>query len=253
MKFGQIIKKSYPDLVISNRYEQWMKENSNPHYSPEALAFGVEQLRLQAHPRDRTGTFSASSVSTCMRKQQFTWLGMPQPEPTAHLGAIFQNGTFMHVRWQMAGLTEGFLTQAEVPVPEDNEMWLSGTMDGIAYDGSVVEFKSINTRGFTEVCAFGPKTAHLGQGATYLLATGREKVIFIYEDKNTQDYKEFVRTRDELPLKEVEERTADLWVSVEEKELYEPKSDCIDKVGYEYSQCPYKDRCLDIHNWEEAQ
>lgn len=252
MKFGSLIKTTRPDLIISNRYDAWMKENSNPTYSQEALDFGREQLMLQSKPRDRRGTFSASSLNTCQRRQQFTFLGMPELPPTPKTAAIFQNGTFMHIRWQMAGITEGFLKAAEVPVGE-NDLGLSGTMDAIAYEDSVVEFKSINTYGFGGIATFGPKEDHLAQGGTYVACTGAERVTFIYEDKNTQEYKEFVKTADELPIAEIWEQADRIQQMVIDKKLAEPLGSCIDQEGFRYNNCQFKDKCLAIRGWDEAE
>lgn len=252
MKFGQLMKSTRPNLVISNRYDTWMKDNGNPKYSEEALAFGMEQLTLQATPRDRRGTFSASSLNTCIRRQQFTFLGMPELPPTPRTAAIFQNGTFMHVRWQMAGLTEGFLSAAEVGVGK-NDLGLSGTIDGIAHEGSIVEFKSINTFGFTSVAQFGPKEDHLAQAGTYLACTGAENVSFIYEDKNTQEYREFTKTKDELPIKEIAEQADRIQTMTAGKKLAEPLESCIDQEGYRFTGCVYRDRCLAIRGWDQAE
>lgn len=249
MRFGQLITHTQPDLVISSRYDQWMKANANPRYSPSALAFFHSQIT--ALPRNRAGTISSSSMASCSRKQMFTFLGMPELPPTPKLAAIFQNGQFMHLRWQMAGLTEGFLTKAEVSVPA-NRFNLSGTIDAIACDGSITEFKSINSNGFREVQTFGPKQAHQYQLATYMLSTSVEVGRFIYENKDTQEYVEIPFTVSEEMSAEIELRADGLWDMVAERNLPEPLSKCIDREGYEYQGCPFRDRCLGIQNWKGA-
>src|SRR3954462_2316733 len=113
MKFSSLGKYQMDKgLVVSPRHEQWLQVNSDPIYSDEALAFGAKVLIDMGRPRDRRGTISASSAGSCRRKQQFTFLGLPELPPTPKLAQIFQNGTFMHIRWQMAGLTEGWLLAA---------------------------------------------------------------------------------------------------------------------------------------------
>lgn len=250
MKFGDLAKyKVGTDLVISARHDSWMEKNSNPVYSHQALAHASRELA--GKPRDRRGTISGSSLASCMRRQQFTFLGMPELPPTPRTAAIFHTGTFMHIRWQMAGLTEGWLISAEVPIPK-NLYRLSGTMDGIAYDQSIVELKSINSNGFRSVNSFGPKEGHLKQGATYALTTGAEKVIFIYEDKDTQEYKEFVRYAEDLPLMDVLETSAKLWDMIDARVLAEPLQDCMAGVGYMYQGCPFRDRCMKVKGWDDA-
>jgi len=253
VKFSQLAKyKTNTDLVISARHEAWMAENGNPVYSNKALAHAAEELRKQATPRDRRGTVSASSMGSCRRKQQFTFIGLPEAPYSTKTNAIFQNGTFMHIRWQMAGITEGWLSHAEIPVPQ-NVLRLSGTMDGIAYDGSIVEFKSINSNGFRSVLSFGPKEMHLYQGATYALCTPSvEKVIFLYEDKDTQEFKEIVKTRDDLPLGEAALSAQVTWDLIDRKELAEPLDACMAGEGYQFNGCPFRKQCLKIRSWEEA-
>jgi len=115
MKFSEVVKNNAPDLVVSRRHEEWLARNANPVYSDRALDFAAHQLAVL--PRVRKGTISASSLGGCKRKQQFEYIGMPQL-PMDTKGALkVQNGMFMHLRWQMAGLTEGWLLEAEEPVP----------------------------------------------------------------------------------------------------------------------------------------
>lgn len=251
MKFGEMIKHSRPQLVVSPRHEEWLRLNSNPVYSTKALRFGAKAMAAQANQRDRTHTFSASSLESCGRRQQFTFLGMPELPPSTKLAGIFQNGTFMHIRWQMAGLTEGWLKQAEVPIGE-NALNLSGTMDGVLYEDSVLELKSINTNGFNQVQTFGPKVGHIMQVCSYLIASDREKGVIIYEDKNTQEYSEHIVALDDQLAHEVTIRNEWLWEKTADRELIEPLDKCMAGEGYQYNGCPFRDRCLKIKKWEDV-
>ena len=252
MKFSELAKVHSQELIVSPRYEAWIKANSNPHFSDEALEFMHRALIDQRTPRDRRGSVSASSLGKCQRRQQFTFMGMPEMPYSAKTSSIFVNGTFMHLRWQMAGLTEGFLAQAEVPVPKDNAYRLSGTMDGVLHEGSILELKSTNSYGFSRVLLWGPLFGHEEQGATYLLATGAEKVVFVYENKDTQEFKEIVKHRDELPLETIIMAVERLWEAIDRKVLappldavYEPKQPC--------STCQFRDVCLTVETWDQAQ
>jgi hypothetical protein len=249
MRFAETIKLADPELVVSRRHEEWLALSDHPVYSHEALAFA--QRQLHAKDRLRQGTVSASSLGSCARAQQFIFLGMPKLQPEVQSLARMLNGSFMHLRWQMGGISAGWLHAVEVPVGT-NPLRLSGTMDGIVYDGSVLELKSINRNGFGRVQTFGPLVGHLFQMATYMLCTKRTKGVFIYECKDTQEYKEIVVNRDDLPMSEAERKAVALWDSIEKKVLYEPLDKCIDRQGYIYNSCPFRDRCLQIYTWEEA-
>jgi hypothetical protein len=239
-----------PDLVVSRRHEEWVTLNdAHPAYSEDALAFALGQLGKA--DRVRQGTVSASSLGGCAREQQFVFLGMKKLPPEAKAAMRMQNGTFMHLRWQMEGLSEGWLDRAEVPL-DTNPYKLSGTMDGLLYDGAILELKSINANGFSRIATFGPMLPHLFQMATYALCTGHTKGVFIYENKDTQEYKEIVVGPEDLPMLDVVDKAMALWSAIEGQELAEPLEKCIDREGWQYNSCPFRDRCLSIHRWEEA-
>lgn len=250
VRFGELLKTHKPSLIISQRYDAWMGKNSNPVYSHEALDFGRAQLFLQSTPRDRRGTVSSSSLKKCWRRQIFTFLGVPEQDYSAKTSAIFQNGTFMHIRWQMAGLTEGFLKSAEIGVGA-NEYRLSGTMDGIAYDDSVVEFKSTNSYSFSKVMAFGPIAGHEYQVATYCLVTGRDRGILVYESKDTQEFTEIVLDRADLPITEVKIAADKVWDHIDRKVLPAPL-DAVYENKQPCSSCQFRNVCLKLSSWVEA-
>lgn len=250
MRFGELLKLSKPDLVVSRRYDAWAIKNSNPTYSEEALAFGHEALALQATPRDRRGTFSASSLGKCKRRQQFTFIGMPEDPFTAKTSNILINGTFMHIRWQMAGITEGFFKKVEVPISE-NPWRLSGTIDAIAHDDTVVEIKSANNYAFRNAMQFGSLFGHEEQLATYMLLTDSEKGALLYENKDTQEYCEIVKRREELPTGKIEHDAEWLWDMTDKKKLFEPLDAVFDNKQ-PCSTCPFKSQCPEMRTWSQA-
>lgn len=249
MRFSETIKHVDPGLVISRRHEDWIVQNDHPVYNQHALELAAHELSKK--DRVRRGTLSASSLGECERYQQFVFMGMPKLPMDAKNAAKVQNGSFMHLRWQMEGLTAGWLAQAEVPVKSD-AYHLMGTMDGVNYDGSILELKSINSNGFSRVAAFGPLHPHLFQMATYMLCSAREKGVFLYENKDTQEYTEVVVDPDDLPMTEVLIKAEKMWESTQRKVLSEPLSDCMDKKGWKYNSCPFRDRCLFVYDWAEA-
>ena len=101
--------------------------------------------------------------------------------------------------------------------------------------------------------SFGPLAGHPFQVGTYALTTGAEKGVILYENKDTQDYKEFVFTRDELPLKEIEEVTESVWTHIGDKKLFDVLPECEMKEGYRYNGCPFRKQCLKIQTWEQAE
>jgi hypothetical protein len=237
--------------LVTPIHEEWLTHNTNPTYSLKAVSFLGDQLTHK--PRERKETFSASSIGRCRRAQQFSYLGVKPTSFTAKQVQILHNGMWMHLRWQMAGLTAGWLCEAEVLVP-DNAAGLKGTMDGVLWGThQVVEFKSINSHGFGIINSFGIDPVHNDQVHAYMYASDTDLAVVIYENKDTQDWKELLIERDEETVAEIVTRADELWIKTWSKELYEPKSKCIDKEGTEYTQCPFRKVCLDIHGKTEAE
>ena len=249
MKFGKLAELNNTGLVVTPKHEAWVRSVQEIVLSDEAITFTAEQLRAQANPRKREGSFSASSLGSCLRSQQFTFHGVEKPKIDSKSAGIFQNGTYMHLRWQAEGLTAHWLTAAEVPVPP-NPYQLSGTMDGTIEDDGVLELKSANDRSFSSMLAFGPTNKYKLQGAAYLLASNRRYVSFLIENKNTQEYMERVLTRNDLPLKEAEERAQTLWHAEDSQHLL-PVLDSVYEGKGECAWCPFKEKCLDYKSYED--
>lgn len=249
MKLSQLLQAHSDDLVISPRHEAWLAQNPNASYTDKAKAFMAEEIGKPQ--RVRTGSFSASSAGYCSRRRQFEFLGMPRRPYRNSLLQVFHNGTYVHLRWQMAGLSEGWMTQAEVPV-ENTDLLLKGTMDGLLYDFRGLEIKSINSNGFRNIMQYGPKREHQYQVAAYVLSGAPADWVFLYEDKDTNEYKEFVFTPDKDAMERVrveQEKLAEMTVS---HKLAEIKDDCWAKQGTEYIQCPFRDVCLGTKSWDHA-
>lgn len=244
MKMTQMIRDAA--LPITSRHEMWMSKNPNPQYSQEALDFARLALGHEVGGnRKRSTSYRASGTGGCKRKQQFSALGYKgEVDIDATLANIFATGNFLHLKWQMSGLTEGWLSQAEVPM-ELPEYDFGGTLDGILWDGSLFEFKSINSRGFSQVNEFGPKNDHVYQTHGYMLLGGFEQVSIVYEDKGTGDWREFRVERDDNLVEEIKQSLIDLNEMKEREELPEPLSQCIDKTGYQYRHCPFRNICLE--------
>ena len=248
MKFSETVKLSQPELVISKRHDAWLADDDR-RYSNLAISFAMSEFTKKA--RVRKGTVSASSLGECRRYQQFVYLGMPKLPFNAKNAMKMANGEMMHLRWQMDGLSEGWLADAEVPVYSE-QLGLRGTMDGITFDHRILELKSINANGFRRVHTFGPLVPHLFQMATYMLCTGKSRGVFIYECKDDQEYHEIPVEVSDVPLVEAKLRAEDMWGHINRRELFEPLGKCIDREGWQYHSCPFRDRCLEIKTWEEA-
>lgn len=241
------------DLPITVRHERWMLANVDPTYSEEAIAFSDDFLRGKVGGKraGRARRFRASGMGKCARKRVFERIGHPgiSEDYSSAMANVFATGNFMHRKWQMAGLTEGWLVAAEVPL-ENTEMDLGGTADGFIWDGSLFELKTINDRGYSWVTRQrDPNHEHKKQTAAYkLLKPELTKASIVYENKNTGEWREYrVEFTDEL-MQEVVDELDELRHAVEHKVLPEPLSKCQIKEGTEYRRCPFRETCLALYD-----
>lgn len=242
-----LIRAVQQDLPITVRHERWLGKNSNPVYSDEAVAFAKRALAGEFQQRKRM-MFRASGVGDCTRRRMFAALGMPEMKiQDTKLSNIFHTGNFLHLKWQMAGLTEGWLTKAEVALDKIH-LNFGGTLDGVLYDGTGFEFKTINSFGHLGTYR-DPKSQHIRQVHSYMYLGGLEKFSVIYENKDSGEWREMRVERDPALIKEIDKEIGDLNESYEKRKLPQVLPDCQRQEGAVYRNCPFKDRCLGIKNW----
>lgn len=242
------------DLPVTVRHETWMLANPDPVYSEAAIQFSDDFLRgkVGGKRENRALRFRASGMGKCGRRRIFTRINHPGAKEnlTSTQANVYATGNVMHRKWQMAGLTEGWLTAAEVPM-DSVEMDLAGTADGVIWDNSLLEFKTINERGFKWMTSHGEANEEhqLQVGAYKLLDPSLTAASVIYENKNTGDWRE-MRTHftDELMNKVVDELEL-LHHALETHVLPPPLPPCVKQEGTEYRRCPFRDTCLTIKIW----
>ena len=104
---------------------------------------------------------------------------------------VFDNGHAVHTRLQRYLKDMGILLDSEVEVwNEDYEIY--GHCDGVLQLGEMIgilEIKSINSKGFWKL--HSPKPEHLVQVHAYMFALGIHRGVLLYEDKDTQELKNF--------------------------------------------------------------
>jgi hypothetical protein len=248
MSLAKLIRAVQSELPITMRHETWMARNSDAKYSQRALDFAQRALsgEYQFRPRMR---FRSSGIGSCSRRRIFSAIGMRElPQQDGKLANIFHTGNFLHLKWQMAGLTEGWLKEAEV-VKDNPNVQFGGTLDGILHDGSGFEFKSINSNGAGWV-RDKPKDIHLRQVHGYMyLEPSIEKFSVVYENKDTGDWRELRVERDDKLIRQIDREVGELNEAWDNRKLPPVLPDCMQQTGTTYRQCPFRDRCLTIKKW----
>lgn len=128
----------YPDYYAP-RHLAWLLDQQP--WSAAALEHARKYLAGE-YAHERTLRFSPSAMgSECQREMLFSWIGAPKLPNTPQNEDKAESGTFEHLRWQMEGLTAGWLAEAEVWMHAE-ELRAGGSLDGIGDDGSLFELKN---------------------------------------------------------------------------------------------------------------
>lgn len=248
-----LIKAVNEEKPVTVRHESWLEKNADPTYSPEAIAFAAAELAgtENSDSGPKVKMFRASGMNGCMRQRIFQRSGMEQQTPpNARTANIFHTGNFIHLKWQMAGMSEGWLAQPEVAM-ECEDLQLRGHTDGILFDGSLLEIKSINSRGFDRVYKDGVKEDHKMQATAYLYMQDKKAISFIYENKDNQEWYEIRYMRNSKDEDEMLKQMKTLVQYWEDDRLPRILSSCERKEGTNYNYCPFKKECAALHAVED--
>lgn len=244
-KMGDLInavkQDSYLPPVITPLHNQWLAAGA--HYTEEAVEIITAQMRkdwLDGTVRsDGSGRVRPSMVGGCLRKQRMSYLGMPSRLPDVRSQAFFATGHFGHYKWQLSGLSAGWLKQIEVQIRTEYE--LAGSADGKCFDGSVFELKTTNTPNLTKVrSANYPLPGHELQTAGYADAFGTRFVSIIYEGREWLDFHEVrFEVTDELldKMRELCDVVTDMDTDIR------PLQVCLSGSGQTYTNCDFSAAC----------
>lgn len=150
--------------------------------------------------------FRASSCGSCSRSLAYQRLGF-KGEPIGARGLL----TFKHgdlVEQTLLSYSVGIYdTQREVRII-DGDLEISGHIDGLynwVYDGGaetvVIDFKSINTRGFARAEKGECDNKYKVQMNLYMYALNLQKAVLIYFNKDTSHLCEVIVYRDDELIK----------------------------------------------------
>ena len=247
------------DLLVTPRYEQYLSTHQNILVDEVVGEFVKSELTTPQ--RNRRMTFSASSRGACPREQVFQFTSLKAiPKINTDLYAIFHQGTFMHLKWQALLMDAGILDEVEISTDVERYR-LTGTVDGAGevpashvlrdrYDRFGWELKSINARGYQWVLDRGPNQHHLLQIHAYMLATEMRVWSLIYENKDTQQYKEFIVHFDREIAERVEDELEYLNKCVDDQVLPPILDECLEKKGA-YTKCAFAHACLSQTDWPQ--
>lgn len=142
--------------------------------------------------RERGDHFYITDAGKCPRQIYFKFKKAPRAELEPRILRIFDEGYYTHMRLMGVLMSLGIVRAAEVRIPP--QQIISGIADAIVgLEGGkpcVVDFKSISSYGFQALDK--PKPEHIGQIQLYMHYFKIPQGILLYENKNTQELKEFL-------------------------------------------------------------
>lgn len=211
--------------------------------------------------RDRRYSWSASAAGMCWRRQEFSFLGMPQNGATdSRLQQIFRNGTWVHMRWQATLLTAGLLDGVEVKIQKKSQrVRCSMDGEGIATQGRFkgrefgFELKGWNGFTFNQSLSEGAHEKTRAQVDFEFLLYGHDLFVVMHENKNNQQWQEWVFIRDEDRIKKMVQQIKELNKAIDKKKLHPMLEECKNRVrNSEWDHCPYGGRggvCANAGLW----
>lgn len=243
MSLKTIVRMAKMNGRITPKLQGWLVKNNGVHITKDEVEEAVLNiLRPKVH-KSRAGAFHPSQLYQCPRSQVFGYHDAPKIvsfDPT--LQNLFNDGHFRHLRWQIMLLESGILTDVEVPIYVP-ELRLEGSIDGVnAKEGWMFElkgtsqFKSIQTRGALE--------QHKKQVNAYLLASGLNEAVIVYECKSTQQWLEVTIEKDPKVIAEITEILAGLNDAIDNDYLPPRLEECENQTGVTYNSCSFAEVCF---------
>lgn len=254
MKLKQAVRFAKMNSRITPRLTPWLvKHPSGIRITSEETAQRVMSILKPTIAKSRAGAFHPSQLYQCQRAQVYGYHDAPalaKYDPV--LQNLFNDGHFRHLRWQIMLLEAGILTDIEVGIHVP-ELMLEGSIDGVNQDeGWMFELKG--TSQYKMVQSRGAMPAHIKQVHAYLLASGLQEAVIVYEDKSNQQWQEIAIHRDPKIIDEIHEILSELNDSIKNGVLPERLEECEAQTGATFNSCPYSHIChrvndpADIHS-----
>ena len=185
--------------------------------------------------------FYITDTGKCQRAVYFSMKGYPKKEIEPKILRVFDRGDIIHQRLMsdFYGIPEIKVTASEIDIPTRD--LFHGRADAIISIENklyVVDIKSSNDFKFQKLGI--PDLAHIKQIQLYMHYFEILQGILIYENKNTQDLKEFLVEYDSDFCKKIISEFEELKYQVE-NEIMPQKSKNL--ASWQCSYCDFKEEC----------
>lgn len=229
-------------------------------YSEAAIEHSIKSYRGLDIPQrigEQKHRFSASSVTgehgtgfACHRAMLFKYAGVQQLPPTQEQRDNMDQGSALHLHYQMEGLSAGYLISAET---WDYDIAVEYGMkdDGVQYDNSLLELKFVHAKKFRKLIegdrwtktAPGAFEDNLMQVTGGMWLKGYTVASLVYGNKEAGQFLEFRVELEDQRVKLLERILSDLAGWVELNELPPMREDCAQNRGWLSEHCEYRLHC----------
>lgn len=256
-----------PNLLLLPKINEYLLAHGGQKFTQEAMERVWQELTKPG--RNRARSFSASSAGTCLRRQEFTYLGYPQKGHMPSQQIIFDIGTWTHAQIQAMLLSANLIDDIEVPL-EWPKMHAMGSMDAQGHvwwepanpawkdQDFICEFKTVGAHQWEKKIELGrPSDDHLAQIHRYFLVSGVRLCSYILIDKGGQGNQglvEFVVECDDDLLEASKQELEDLNEARENEKLHDLLPGCKIGTGRTYAYCPFRGKdgvCKTTTEWKE--
>ena len=246
MSIEKLVRTFSHDGVVANRIERWLLGQQGQVNVDESLHQRLLELASPGET-DRSAAFHASQIGGCHRRSLFDFHDLPKRVLTdSELALKFMDGTWRHIRWQMMLLMSGLAYDVEVPVAIP-ELRFTGSMDALGNDG---EDYGIEVKGWSaipsEVVPY-----HYVQVQGYMMMSGLNRFVVLYEHKSTQTVKEFLVLPDKQVQDEIRAELEHLNALIDDESIPEMLTGCMQQKGETFRDCPYRHICSDVYEWDD--
>jgi len=187
-------------------------------------------IRYQTYLRDMGRLWGDWKCTTCKKK----WTGLAGHAPCKHANSKqeYKEYVLCDMEFGIWGRCDGIVFPDEIP---DEPLRTYDEMMRTPERKTVLELKSMNSHNFSKLRT--PPDHYLTQVNAYMNCLGIKETTFIFENKDTQDNKQFVEPIDYKIVKWFKDRIRKFHKYWKAKKL-PPKENCDPKW------CAFRDECL---------
>jgi hypothetical protein len=230
--------------IVTGPHSDWLERLEHEQVPNQKAMNHVIRVLLRQYKHPRKGRFSPSSMGECPRRIIFSFAGAPEMQADINNQEMMDHGSFGHLKWQIEGLTMGYMDEAEKWV-YDADLLTGGSIDAVLYDGSLFELKTAAMGVYNRIVVDlrEPKYENLLQLAIYFLLTGASWASVVYENRGVGLFHEFRVAADMKIEREVVRRLKSYKRYVEDDALPPMLDNCEQRIGTTYRRCAFREIC----------